>query len=219
VDLAGPEVLHLGQGVEGRQVGTRCAALEDDVEEVAARDADDADQPLSSTAISIEASTRGTTRRWIALMPSTSIASISSRILRAPRSAQIAVPGAGDQQGGHDGARLPQDGEDGGRTGERLRAELAGEGSQLQRDDRAEGMATSAVGMIVTLAMNQACWRNSRSWNGRLNSDFSTSRANAKRFPLAASGRVGENLPSNSPGAVGLSVAVTRRPPAGEASR
>ena len=30
-----------------------------------------------------------------------------------------------------------------------------------------KGMATSAVGMIVTEAMNQACWRNSRSWNGR----------------------------------------------------
>ena len=28
------------------------------------------------------------------------------------------------------------------------------------------GMATRAVGMIVTEAMNQACWRNSRSWNG-----------------------------------------------------
>ena len=32
------------------------------------------------------------------------------------------------------------------------------------------GMATSAVGRIVTLAMNQACWMNSRTWNGRLGS-------------------------------------------------
>ena len=31
------------------------------------------------------------------------------------------------------------------------------------------GMATRAVGMIVTEAMNQACWRNSRSWKGRRN--------------------------------------------------
>ena len=40
------------------------------------------------------ARTRGTTRRWIGLMPSTSIASISSRILRDPRSAQMAEPPA-----------------------------------------------------------------------------------------------------------------------------
>ena len=32
------------------------------------------------------------------------------------------------------------------------------------------GMATSAVGTIVTEAMNQACWMNSRSWKGRRNS-------------------------------------------------
>ena len=29
------------------------------------------------------------------------------------------------------------------------------------------GIATRAVGMIVTEAMNQACWTNSRNWNGR----------------------------------------------------
>ena len=40
------------------------------------------------------ASTRGTTRRWTGEMPSTSMASISSRILRLPRSAQIAEPPA-----------------------------------------------------------------------------------------------------------------------------
>ncbi len=28
------------------------------------------------------------------------------------------------------------------------------------------GIATNAVGTIVTEAMNQACWMNSRSWNG-----------------------------------------------------
>ena len=50
--------------------------------------------PLSSTATSTAASTRGTTRRWIGEMPSTAIASISSRMVRAPRSAQIAEPAA-----------------------------------------------------------------------------------------------------------------------------
>src|SRR5215212_2623143 len=47
--------------------------------------------PLSSNATNVEATTRGTTSRWIGSMPNTSIASISSRIVRAPRSAQIAV--------------------------------------------------------------------------------------------------------------------------------
>ncbi|CAG6935488.1 hypothetical protein PICSAR15_04425 [Mycobacterium avium subsp. paratuberculosis] len=47
--------------------------------------------PLSSNATTVDASTRGTTSRWIGSMPSTRIASISSRMVRAPRSAQIAV--------------------------------------------------------------------------------------------------------------------------------
>ena len=42
----------------------------------------------------MQASTRGTTSRWIGSMPSTFIASISSRILREPRSAEIAEPPA-----------------------------------------------------------------------------------------------------------------------------
>ncbi len=47
--------------------------------------------PLSSVATTVAATTRGTTSRWIGSMPRTSKASISSRIVRAPRSAQIAV--------------------------------------------------------------------------------------------------------------------------------
>ena len=66
------------------------------------------------------------------------------------------------------------------------------------------GMATSAVGRIVTLAMNQVCWMNSRIWNGRLGSARMVSSAKAKRLPLAASGRVGENFPSSSPGRLRL---------------
>ncbi len=81
------------------------------------------------------------------------------------------------------------------------------------------GIATSAVGRIVTLATNQVCWMNSRIWNGRLGSARMTSRAKAKSFPLVASGRVGEKRPSSRPGAFGWSVAVTRRLPAGAAWR
>ena len=50
------------------------------------------------------------------------------------------------------------------------------------------GMATSAVGMIVTEAMNQACWRNSRVWKGRRNSPRPTSRPKAKSLPAVPTG-------------------------------
>ena len=45
----------------------------------------------SSSATIVAASTRGTTSAWIGLMPSTRSASSSSRMVRAPRSAHIAV--------------------------------------------------------------------------------------------------------------------------------
>ena len=53
------------------------------------------------------------------------------------------------------------------------------------------GIATSAVGTIVTLAMNQACSMNSRSWNGRRNVSRPTSRNSANSrptFPTPATG-------------------------------
>jgi hypothetical protein len=49
---------------------------------------------LSSTATNIAASTRGTIRRWMGETPITSMACISSRIVREPMSAQIAEPPA-----------------------------------------------------------------------------------------------------------------------------
>src|SRR6478735_88095 len=45
------------------------------------------------------------------------------------------------------------------------------------------GMETRAVGRIVTLAMNHACWMNSLTWNGRLGRARNTSRASAKSEP------------------------------------
>jgi len=50
------------------------------------------------------------------------------------------------------------------------------------------GMATSAVGTIVTEAMNHACWMNSRIWKGRLNRPRHTSRPKAKSFPAVPTG-------------------------------
>ena len=51
------------------------------------------------------------------------------------------------------------------------------------------GIATSAVGMIVTEAMNQACWMNSRSWKGRLNRLRATSSPKANSLPAVPIGR------------------------------
>ena len=145
------------------------------------------------------------------------MASISSRIFRAPRSAQIAEPpapaissavtiGLASRRTASTEAAPVNDWAPSCRVSE----------PSCRAITAPNGMATSAVGRIVTLAMNQDCWMNSRSWNGRLGSALTTSSANAKRLPLAASGRVGENLPSSSPGAFGLSVAVTPHPPAGQ---
>src|SRR6185436_9482888 len=104
----------------------------------------------------MQASTRGTTRRWIGSMPSTIIASSSSRILRAPRSAAIAEPpapamrsevavvreagpiatslliaGAGEERG-RDRPGFTDDREHRGRAGERLGAELLDQATHLQ---------------------------------------------------------------------------------------
>jgi hypothetical protein len=54
------------------------------------------------------------------------------------------------------------------------------------------GMVTSIVGMIVTLATNQACCTNSRNWNGRLNVMRPTSRNIANKRPDCLSPPTGE---------------------------
>ena len=101
-------------------------------------------------------------------MPSTIIASSSSRILRAPRSAAIAEPAAPAISS--DVAIGPAS-----RTTASTAAEPVNDCAPncLIRPPTCSamtapnGIATRAVGMIVTEAMNQACWMNSRVWNGR----------------------------------------------------
>src|SRR5919112_2711118 len=145
--------------------------------------------PLRKTATSMQASTRGTTRRWIGSMPNTIIASSSSRILRAPRSAAMAEPPAPAMSS--DVAIGPAS-----RTTARTEAEPTNDWAPncLIRPPTwsaitaPNGMATSAVGMIVTEAMNHACCRNSRVWKGRRNSPRKTSRPNAKSLPAAPTG-------------------------------
>ena len=132
----------------------------------------------------MQASTRGTTRRWTAEMPSTSMASISSRILRLPRSAQMADPPAPAISNAHTIGLAS-------RMMASTLAEPVKDWAPIWRarvpSSRAmtapNGIATSIVGRIVTLATNHACWMNSRPWNGRLKISRITSRNRAKRLP------------------------------------
>ena len=137
----------------------------------------------------MQASTRGTTSRWIGSMPSTIIASSSSRILRAPRSAAIAEPPAPAISSAV--AIGPAS-----RTTASTDAEPVNDWAPnclispptCSAMTAPKGIATSAVGMIVTDAMNQACCRNSRSWKGRLNRLRPTSRPKANSLPAVPTG-------------------------------
>src|SRR5882757_8748837 len=149
-------------------------------------------RPLSSTATIAAASTLGTTRRWIGEMPSTSIASISSRMVRAPRSAQIAVPPApaisSAQMIGAACCTLAS-----------TLTAPANEGAPSCRSSEPScremtapnAMETSAAGRIDTLAMNQSCSMNSRSWNGRLKVLRATSSPRANTRPTWRNADVG----------------------------
>ena len=95
--------------------------------------------PLIIMATNMVATTRGATSRSSGSTPRTSMASISSRILRAPMSEQIAEPAAPAMiSAAAIGRRLADGREHRGGAGEGLGAELAGEVADLERDDRAE---------------------------------------------------------------------------------
>jgi len=126
------------------------------------------------------ARTRGTIRRWIGETPSTSIASISSRMVREPRSAHIALPPAPAMSSAvtiglacwmiartlaapvNDCAPICRVSEP------TCRAMTA-----------PNGIETSAVGRIETLAMNQNWPISSRAWKGRRKVSRTTSKASA----------------------------------------
>ena len=145
--------------------------------------------PLRKNATSMQASTRGTTRRWIGSMPSTIIASSSSRILRAPRSAAIAEPPAPAISSAVPiGAACWTTASTDAEPVNDCAPNCLIRPPTWSAMTAPKGMATRAVGTIVTEAMNHACWMNSRSWNGRRKSPRPTSRAKAKRLPAAPIG-------------------------------
>jgi hypothetical protein len=105
--------------------------------------------------------------RWTGLTPSTSIASISSRILRAPMSATALPPGPATSNAVISGLACCT-----------IASALAAPVKDCAPICRVSepsckvmtapnGIATSAVGRMVTLAKNQHCWIHSRSWKGR----------------------------------------------------
>ena len=127
-------------------------------------------------------------------MPSTSIASISSRIFRLPRSAQIAEPPAPAISSAHTI----------GLASRTMASTLAAPMNDWAPIWRARlpscmaitapnGIATSMVGTIVTLATNQACCTNSRNWNGRRNNSRKTSRNRANRLPACRTPPAGDS--------------------------
>jgi hypothetical protein len=124
-------------------------------------------------------------------IPSTRIASSSSRIFRAPRSAQMAAPpapamisavtiGPASRTTASTDAAPVNDWAPSWRTSEpSCRAMTA-----------PNGIETSAAGRIDTELMNHACWMNSRTWNGRRPIARNASRLNAKKVPLWRTPRV-----------------------------
>jgi hypothetical protein len=118
---------------------------------------------LSSIATSPDASMRGVTRRCTGLMPSTSIASISSRIVRDPRSAHIAVAPAPATiktvTNGPTWVTAPNaaPAPDRSAAPSSRRRMLS-----VKLTRTVNGMATNNVGASETRATNQDCSKNSR---------------------------------------------------------
>src|SRR5580765_1652688 len=139
LDLASHEVGDLGKGGEAGEIGARCAALDDDVEEVATGDADDADQAVEQHRDQHRREHAGHDEPMDRADPEhLHRVDLLADLARAEVGADGRATRAGDEQAGDDRARLADDGEHTGGAGERLRAELPGEGAQLERDDRAE---------------------------------------------------------------------------------
>jgi hypothetical protein len=117
-------------------------------------------------------------------MPSTRIASISSRILRAPRSAQMADPPAPATTSA---VTIGPDSRTTASTDAAPVNDCAPSWRTSDPSCRAitapNGMETSAAGRIDTELMNQACWISSRIWNGRRHTARAVSPQNATKEP------------------------------------
>src|SRR5882757_9618147 len=144
----------------------------------------------SIVATSAPATTLGTTNACTGLMPITRIASSSSRIVRAPRSAHIAVAPApattststiGPIWIAARAAAVP----------DRSAAPISiSKMLRMNTTNVVNGIASRSAGASDTRAMNQVWSRNSRQANGLVNSVTMVSSVNAKNPPTARSGLV-----------------------------
>ena len=150
-----------------------------------------------------DATTRGATRRARGSMPRTSIASISSRILRAPRSEQMAEPAApAISRAAAIGAAS--------RTTARTAVAPAKDWAPScpvrfptwSEMTAPNGIETRIVGISVTLVMNHACSRNSRVWNRVVKMRFTTSTVIAAISPGPRMTDTAENAIVHLPGSI-----------------
>ena len=139
----------------------------------------------------MHASTRGTTSRWTGSTPMTRMASISSRMRREPRSAQIAAPPAPAI------TRLVTMGAACWTTASTLAAPVKDcaptwtvRVPSWSAMTAPNGMATRIAGIQETLTTNQNCSRVSRAANGRRKVARVASSARAKTSPVAVRERV-----------------------------
>src|SRR4051794_27118975 len=134
-----PEVRQLRERGEARDVRTWGPVLEHDVEDVAARDPDDADEPVEEDGDEHAGQHAG---HHEALDGVDAQHHHGVELLADLAGAEVGgdrgAAGAGDEQRGGDRPGLADHGEHGGRPGEGLRAELLDQPADLQRDHRAE---------------------------------------------------------------------------------
>ena len=136
---ADDEVGQLREGVEAGQVRAGRAALDDHVEEVTPEHADHADQAVEQHG----RADRGLHPRHDQALDRRDAehlhrVDLLADAARAEVGADRAAARAGDDQRGHDRARLLHNGQHARRAVELLGADLAGERAELQRDHRAE---------------------------------------------------------------------------------
>lgn len=137
----------------------------------------------------VAASTRGTTSAWIGSMPSTRKASISSRMVRAPRSAHMAVAAAPaitrTVTTGPIWVTAPNAAPDPEKSAAPISTSRM---FRVKVVSTVNGMASSTVGIIETRATNQHWSRNSRHAHGGRKIWMIVSRHRPKNSPSAIAG-------------------------------
>ena len=175
------EVGELGERGEAGEVGARGAALDDHVEEVAPGDADDRDQPVEQDRDEHRGEHAGHDQALDrADAEHLHRVDLLADLAGAEVGADRRAAGAGDEQGGDDRAGLADHGEHDAAPVNDWAPSCRVSVPSWRAMTAPNGIETRAVGTMVTEAMNQHCWMNSLTWNGRFGSARKTSRASAK---------------------------------------